>query len=41
MDVESLSKKEIKEYNIKDKVFLQTSIKVLDAIEEIILGIGL
>ena len=39
VDVESLSEKEIKEYNTKDKVFLASNIKILDAIEDITLNV--
>jgi len=39
VDVESLSEQELKEYNTKDKVFLASNIKILDAIEEIVLNI--
>ena len=35
VDVESLNEQELKEYNTKDKVFLTSNIKILDAIEEI------
>nr|WP_302599625.1 phage tail sheath subtilisin-like domain-containing protein [uncultured Cellulosilyticum sp.] len=40
VDVEALSEKEIKEYNTKDKVFLASNIKILDAIEDITLNIN-
>lgn len=39
VDVDSMSELEIKNANTKDKVFLQASIKILDAIEEITLDI--
>lgn len=39
VDVESMTEKEIKEYNTKDKVFLASDIKILDAIEDITLNI--
>ena len=41
VDVESLSEQELKEYNTKDKVFLGASIKILDAIEDVILTVNL
>ena len=41
VDVESLNEQELKEYNTKDKVFLVSSIKILDAIEEITLNINI
>ena len=41
VDVEALSEKEIKEYNTKDKVFLASNIKILDAIEDITLDIAI
>lgn len=39
VDVESLNEQELKEYNTKDKVFLKSNIKILDAIEDISLNI--
>ena len=33
--------REIKEYNTKDKVFLASNIKILDAIEDITLDIAI
>ena len=41
VDVENLSEQELKEYNTKDKVFLEASIKILDAIEDITLDINI
>ena len=41
VDVESLSDKEIKEYNTREKIFLASNIKILDAIEDIILNISI
>ena len=39
VNVESLNEQELKEYNTKDKVFLASNIKILDAIEDITLDI--
>ena len=39
VDVDAMTEKEIKEYNTKDKVFLASDIKILDAIEDITLNI--
>lgn len=41
VDVESLNEQELKEYNTKDKVFLASHIKILDAIEDITLDIAI
>jgi len=41
VDVESLREQELKEYNTKDKVFLASRIKILDAIEDITLNIAI
>ncbi len=40
VDTARLSAKEIKEYDTEDKVFLNSNIKILDAIEDIALRIG-
>ena len=41
VDVEALTEKEIKEYNTKDKVLLGASMKILDAIEDIVLNVSI
>lgn len=41
IDVESLNEQQLKEYNTKDKVFLASNIKILDAIEDITLDIAI
>ena len=41
VDVESLNEQQLKEYNTKDKVFLASNIKILDAIEDITLDIAI
>ena len=41
VDVENLNEQELKEYNTKDKVFLASNIKILDAIEDITLDIAI
>ena len=41
VDVESLNDQELKEYNTKDKVFLKSNIKILDAIEDITLSVAI
>ncbi|MDO5565475.1 MAG: phage tail sheath C-terminal domain-containing protein, partial [Planctomycetia bacterium] len=41
VDIDSLSEQELKEYNTKDKVFLASNIKILDAIEDITLDIAI
>ena len=41
VDVENLNEQQLKEYNTKDKVFLASNIKILDAIEDITLNVML
>lgn len=41
VDVESLDEQALKEYNTKDKVFLASNIKILDAIEDIVLQVSI
>ena len=41
VDVESLNEQGLKEYNTKDKVFLASNIKILDAIEDITLSVAI
>ena len=41
VDVDNLNEQQLKEYNTKDKVFLRSQIKILDAIEDITLNIGI
>ncbi|MGL5380264.1 phage tail sheath C-terminal domain-containing protein, partial [Clostridium sp.] len=37
--VEELNEQQIKEYNTKDKVFLQINVKILDAIEDVVINV--
>jgi len=41
VDIDSLDEQQLKEYNTKDKVFLASNIKILDAIENIILQMNI
>lgn len=41
VNVETLTEQQIKEYNTKDKVFLASDVKILDAIEDITLDIAI
>lgn len=39
VDIDTLSEQELKECNTKDKVFLASNIKILDAIEDVVLNV--